>query len=112
MIEFCSFWVAGLLFLNGDTKSLMTLVSGLKNASEQELEVVPIRHVAVLSSLGYLCTPQSMAEILQSRMSMVIFLNVHLAALAILGSHFFSCSMMTQPSHSWFYDRVLQVFVV
>jgi hypothetical protein len=53
-----------------------------------------------------------MAEILQSRMSMVIFLNVHLAALAILGSHFFSCSMMTQPSHSWFYDRVLQVFVV
>ena len=69
----------------------MSLVSSLKNASEQELEVLPIRLVSVLSSMGYLCTPESMAEILQSRMSMVIFLLVYLATLSILGSHFFSC---------------------
>lgn len=81
--------MTGLLFLNGDTVSLMTFVSGLKNASEQEVDAVPIRHVAVLSSMGYLCTPQSLAEILQSRMSMVIFPLVHLAALADLVSHLF-----------------------
>nr|XP_024360975.1 uncharacterized protein LOC112275138 isoform X1 [Physcomitrium patens] len=62
---------SGLLFLGADMESLTKMITGLKSASEQELEVLPIRHVTVLSSLGYLCTPGSMAETLHSRISMV-----------------------------------------
>lgn len=112
MVKAYYVWVAGLLFLNGDTESLMTLISGLKNASEQEPEVVPIRHIAVLSSMGYLCNPWCMAETVQSRMSMVIFILEHLAALGVLGSKYFSCSMIIQLLNCWSFGYVAQVFVV
>lgn len=65
----------------------MTLISGLKSASVQELEPVPIRHIAMLSSLGYLCTSSWIAEAIQSRMAMVLFILQHLATLCILQSN-------------------------
>lgn len=81
MIDAYCVWLAGLLFLGADMESLTKMITGLKSASEQELEVLPIRHVTVLSSLGYLCTPGSMAEILHSRISMVRFILSRLATL-------------------------------
>lgn len=111
MIETHHVWVAGLLFLNGDTESLMKLISGLKSASEQEPEVVPIRHVAVLSSMGYLCTPWCIAETLRNRMSMVIFILELLAALGF-GIKSFSCSTIMKLLDCWSFGHVGQVFVV
>lgn len=68
--------MAGLLFLNADTKTADTMVTGLRKMQEgQDVEVPPLRHAVALTSLGFLFPTGDLARMLQISTFVVGFLD-------------------------------------